>query len=62
MINQSEERMDSYLAASTLVFFLFGVLWKTDSLLNQFFKVTLLALSVWGFVLVLTALGYLVKR
>lgn len=40
-----------YVFAASCVFLLLGVIWQKSDLLNLLFKIGLIGLAVWGFVL-----------
>jgi hypothetical protein len=53
--------MTSYLIASSIILLFVGIIWSRDHIANVAFKVMFLGMGIWGLVLSLVALGYLIK-
>lgn len=53
--------MTAYVIVSMIFLFLLGLVWSRDNWFNIFLKITMIGVSVWGLVLTLELLGYIVK-
>jgi len=53
--------MTTFLIVASIMFLFLGVIWKKDDIANVVFKVAFLSMCVWGGVLTLEALGFIIK-
>jgi len=51
----------NYLLTSSIIFFLLGITWKKSDWYNLIAKVIMIVLAIWGFILYLKEIGYLIK-
>lgn len=53
--------MTAFLIAASILLFGVGVIWSREHVVNVLFKLMFLGMGIWGGILALEALGYIVK-
>lgn len=54
--------MNDYLAITAVFMLVLGLIWRKDWWLNILIKLSLMGLGIWGLVLFLISLGYIIHK
>jgi hypothetical protein len=53
--------MEQYIIVSIIVFLIFGIIWKSNNLINTVIKILLIIFAIWGIIEYILYAGYVIR-